>query len=260
MYCQTLILFDQAIKLGHYAFLLFFACLLDYNIHKIAKKQFHLSNKKTEHLAINLGSQIIILISIIGIAISIIHIPSSLYLKLLIVGGITTLYSLPLIIKFKPINTIKKIPFLKTCMIAFVWSYLTLNIPIEILNIDLSLSEISPLFLARFFFVAAITLPFELRDKEVDQKDGIVTLAHIFTSIQIRNIIFSLLLAMSVLMLQYSFKFGNLNLGFAYIFSGIIMAWLVQSKKHLNHQYYYKILLDGMLIFQSLLVFLISKI
>ena len=196
----------------------------------------------------------------IGITICLSNLPTALYLKLLIIGSITALYTLPFIPMFKPISTIKKIPFLKTSMIAFVWTYLTLNLPMDILNINLEIKGIGPLFLSRFFFISAITLPFELRDKEVDQKDGIVTLAHIFSSNQIRNIIFGLLLSMCISMVYFSFQIGSLNLGVAYLLSSIVMAWLAQSNNLLNHKYYYKILLDGMLIFQSILVYFISKL
>ena len=260
MYGQTLILFDQAIEFSHYAYLLFFACLLDYNIHKLIKKQFHLSNEQVKKTVINLDSRVIILISIAGIFISLFHLPSSLYLKLLIVASITALYSLPFLIKLRYINYIKKIPFLKTSMVAFVWSYLTLNIPVEMLNIELSFAEISPLFLARFFFIAAITLPFDLRDKEIDQKDGIVTLAHVLTSHQIQILIIGLLLTMNILMGLYFDQNESLRLSFAYAASSFLMLWFILSNKINNNKYYYKLLLDGMLIWQSVLVYLIFKI
>lgn len=260
MYCQTLILFNQAIEFNHYAFLLFFACLLDYNIHKLVKKQFHLSNEQVKKTAINLTSRLIIFISIAGIFISLLHIPSSLYLKLLMVACITAFYSLPFLIKLRYINYIKKVPFLKTSMVAFVWSYLTLNIPVELFNIELSFAEISPLFFARFFFIAAITLPFELRDKGIDQKDGIVTLAHVLTSHQIQILIIGLLLAMNILMGLYFDQNEALKINFAYAASSFLMLWFILSNKINTNKYYYKLLLDGMLIWQSVLVYLIFKI
>jgi hypothetical protein len=260
MYGQTLILFDQAIEFSHYAYLLFFACLLDYNIHKLIKKQFHLSNEQLKKTVINMDSRVIILISITGIFINLFHLPSSLYLKLLMLASITALYSLPFFIKLRYINYIKKVPFLKTSMVAFVWSYLTLNIPVEMLNIELSFAEISPLFFARFFFIAAITLPFELRDKEIDQKDGIVTLAHVFTSHQIQILIIGLLLAMNILMGLCFDQNESLKINFAYAASSFLMLRFIFSNKINNNKYYYKLLLDGMLIWQSVLVYLIFKI
>ncbi len=260
MYGLTFILFNQAIEFSHYAYLLFFACLLDYNIHKLIKKQFHLSNEQVKKTVINLDSRVIILISITGIFINLLHLPSSLYLKLLIVASITALYSLPFLIKFRYINYIKKIPFLKTSMVAFVWSYLTLNIPVEMLNIELSFAEISPLFFARFFFIAAITLPFELRDKEIDQKDGIVTLAHVLTSHQIKILIIALLLAMNILMGLYFDQKESLKINFAYAASSFLMLWFILSNRIKNKTYYYKLFLDGMLIWQSALVYFVSSL
>ena len=260
LYFQTLVLVNVSLEFSHYAFLLFFASLLDYNLHKLVKSQFHLTNKTQEKQVINSKLKTTILFSILGITVCLSNLPSALYLKLSIIGSITALYSLPFLLKFKSINTIKKIPLLKTGMIAFVWTYLTLNIPIDILNININLLDIIPLFLARFFFIAAITLPFDLRDKEVDQKDGIITLAHVFTNNQIRTIIISLILAMGISMCYYLYQIKNLMLLNAYVFSGALMGWFVYSKEIKNHKYYYKILLDGLLIYQSLLVYLISKI
>ena len=251
LYFQTLILCNQNIELAPYSGLLFFASLLDYNLHKLLKNKFHAGNKlEKEPFYLNLKA--IILFSLIGLSICLVNISIELYINLL--------YSLPFVIKHKNINAIKKIPFLKTFMVAFVWTYLTLNIPIEIGNVNIEKFELIALFIARFSFIATITLPFDVRDKEVDKEDGIVTLAHLFTVRQIQRIVLFLLLAMNFFTVYYLTETGAIVIEFAFLVSSILLLYLIYSKSMIKHHYYYKILLDGMLIIQCILVYLFSII
>ncbi len=259
LYFQTLILCKHNIEFAPYSGLLFFASLLDYNLHKLLKNKFHAGNKlEKEPFYLNL--KVIILFSIIGLSICLLNISSELYIKLFLIGTITLLYSLPFVIKHKNINAIKKIPFLKTFMVAFVWTYLTLNIPIEIGNVNIDKVELIALFIARFSFIAAITLPFDIRDKEVDKEDGIVTLAHIYTVKQIQRIVICLLLAMNFFTVYYLTVTGAIVIELAFLISSILLLYLIYSKSMIKHHYYYKILLDGLLIIQCLLVYIFSII
>lgn len=259
LYFQTLILCNHNIEFAPYSGLLFFASLLDYNLHKLLKNKFHAVNKlEKEPFYLNL--KVIILFSIIGLSICLLNISSELYIKLFLIGTITLLYSLPFVIKHKNINAIKKIPFLKTFMVAFVWTYLTLNIPIEIGNVNIDKVELIALFIARFSFIAAITLPFDIRDKEVDKEDGIVTLAHIYTVKQIQRIVICLLLAMNFFTVYYLTETGAIVIELAFLISSILLLYLIYSKSMIKHHYYYKILLDGLLIIQCLLVYIFSII
>ena len=64
---------------------------------------------------------------------------------------------------------IRKIPYIKVFVIAFVWTIVSCLIEGLENNIELDLAYLLHI-LARFFFVISITIPFDIRDLNLDQK------------------------------------------------------------------------------------------
>jgi 4-hydroxybenzoate polyprenyltransferase len=141
-------------------------------------------------------------------------------------------------------------------MIAFVWTYLTVNIPVENLNINLSSTDLMLLFLSRFFFISAISIPFDIRDKETDLKDGVRTIAHSLSHKKIRIVIYVLIGLMNVCMYLFGQNRQMPMLILPYIVSSIFTIYVINSKGIQKQKYYYQIYIDGMLILQFILVYI----
>ena len=254
---QTMVLIKKEVELGAYTFLLFLACLLDYNLHRLIKFKYQNGSQNPE---IFFRLKMLIGVLILGISINLFFISKALYMDLFYIGTLTILYTLPFVFKNKYINVIKKIPFLKTAMLAFVWTYLTLNIPIKLANTILDETEFIALFASRFFFISAITLPFDLRDKKTDLKDGVKSLAHILTVSQLNLLTYLSLGMMNAMMWIYLNKNQWSILCFAFLISSAILLVLTQSQKIKHNRYFYLVMLDGCLVLQFILVYLIAKI
>lgn len=78
-------------------------------------------------------------------------------------------------------RSLRQWPYAKVFLIAAVWTMATAWLPFMALHPEtgwtLPALESLTLFLAaRFLFIVAITLPFDLRDQEADRREGILTL------------------------------------------------------------------------------------
>ena len=88
-------------------------------------------------------------------------------LAVLVLPGIMSLlYVLPILTKGRRLRDLN---YLKIFVISIVWAMLTVALPSAKQLIGLSSSTQSILFLERFLFIFAITLPFDIRDLSVDK-------------------------------------------------------------------------------------------
>ena len=97
---------------------------------------------------------------------------------------LTFLYSAPKISFFQPL---KKVAIGKTIFLAMIWAYVTAALPILI---EGTMSEKALLFcIGQFFFIYAICILFDFRDREDDKADGIRSMITYFNERGI-NILF----------------------------------------------------------------------
>lgn len=85
------------------------------------------------------------------------------FLYLFVLGFISFCYSLP----FSGLG-LRTIPFLKLFLIAFVWAGSSIGL---LLIVHHSLIQYQLLFFSVFFFVIGITVPFDIRDRKIDEKE-----------------------------------------------------------------------------------------
>lgn len=74
----------------------------------------------------------------------------------------------------------RQLPFLKTALVAYVWGSVTVIFPMLSESLWLDEPNIIRYFLAQSLFVLGITLPFDIRDYQTDQKVGLPTLANVW--------------------------------------------------------------------------------
>jgi 4-hydroxybenzoate polyprenyltransferase len=182
-------------------------------------------------------------------------------LLLIFLGMISFFYSIPLFNIGDQKFGLRHIPWLKQFMIALVWTLSIVLLPVlEAQHFHLttiSLRDITILIAKRFLFIAALTIPFDIRDLFDDRKSGLKTVptvlgeknAYLFCQILLGGYVVLLLL----------FKNNWLNHDFwALTLSVAFTGWLIFKSKREKNEYYYFFYMDGMLILQYAFVLLFN--
>lgn len=108
---------------------------------------------------------------------------------------LTFLYSVPFLAKFQ--KNLREISYLKVLVVAFVWAGVTSSIPLIVEGYHFN-GNMALIFVQRVFFVVALTLPFEIRDLQLDF-DNVKTIPHKIGVPQTKKVGFALLLFALVL-------------------------------------------------------------
>jgi 4-hydroxybenzoate polyprenyltransferase len=169
---------------------------------------------------------------------------------------LTFLYSAPKIPMW-PFQLLKKVAYGKTIFLSFVWTYVTIILPMIIENAVWS--EKSILFcLARFFFIYAICIIFDYRDREDDKADGIKSLI-IYMSDKSVNILFVISILFSVCLYLLLTNEGiSFSIFLILAAPAFIVAFLFNHAKKNYSDYLYYFVLDGLMMLSGLVLLLMS--
>ncbi|MGZ3872507.1 MAG: UbiA family prenyltransferase [Mucilaginibacter sp.] len=177
-------------------------------------------------------------------------------------GIISFLYSIPLFTIGDHKFGLRHIPWLKQFMIALVWTMSIVLLPVlEAQHFHLtgiSLRDTTILIAKRFLFIAALTIPFDIRDLFDDRKLGMKTVPTVWG--EKNAYLFCQVLLAGYLVLLFLFKNNGVTHDFLPLaLSVILTAWLIFHSKREKNEYYYFFYLDGVLILQYVLVLLFSR-
>lgn len=238
--------------------LVFFATLFEYNRNQIVELLFNKEKQDVEkRLWFGFYQKKLLFFAIISLVLVLIAFLTSKPQVILIfisLGVLTFFYSMPFSANKNAVFKLREIPYLKIFVIAFVWSALTIFLPViqadgKILNIQIAL-----LFSERFFFVFAITVPFDIRDMQADRDAGLKTIPLLINSEKALTLSY-LFLFVSLIISVFHYKMQNNWFIIEAIFISILTTYLLLKIKHFRtlKRFYYQIL-DGTLLFQALLV------
>lgn len=184
--------------------------------------------------------------------------PWAIQQQLLWPGALSLLYVVPVLPGRK---RLRDIPWAKPLTIALVWTWLTCLIPAGGSHDPLPLTSLISLAGERFFFVLGLALPFDIRDKDQDLRLGLETL-----STQIGDRATRTLALISVGMsatavlwnmhqLQYSASTATA------LWISLAASGLLIRKAHSRRpEWFFSLGIDGMLILQPTLVFIVSQL
>ena len=177
-------------------------------------------------------------------------IPTSTLLYLVPLGIISVLYTLPLLGGVR----LRDFHYIKILLIACVWSGLALH-PI-LLQQGLSFSSLL-IFLEKVCFMIAITIPFDIRDVNID--GGLKTIPKMIGVEKAYRMSFLLLAIGGLCLLLLIFieeGFANfgvgwwISIGLAYL----ITVAVLKISKNKTSDYYYSGLIDGTLVIRGLIL------
>jgi len=161
---------------------------------------------------------------------------------------LTLLYSLPL----SPIRAsfLRNAGFIKTLLLAFTWTYVTIIIPVQIDLFKIT-TGIAILFTARFAFMLMLCSIFDSRDIAIDKMHSLRSLA---TDVSrgtlkiIMGIFFLIYLSAGSLLRQ---NFSTTPQVIAFFITGILVFFIyILSLKKQGYVFYYFVV-DGLMLFSA---------
>jgi 4-hydroxybenzoate polyprenyltransferase len=241
-----------------YLFLILFATLFEYNLHKFVGVFFYkhsLDPVKFGWITKNLKLfYMIFVVSVSGFVLAALFAQLKVLLVLFPLGIITFLYSFPVYKKGIKIFRLREVPLVKIFIISFVWSATCVLLPLIQSGKEIEYGSLLSLIFERFLFVFAITVPFDIRDMEGDKKAGLKTLPLLLgakRSIAAANI--AMVIFMIMIFSNYGMN-GEIQYFTALMISGISTLFFLNSSSARSHRLYHYGILDGTMIIQALLV------
>jgi len=203
----------------------------------------------------------LVIISFIGMGISIFFISFKMILALGALGIIAVLYELPLIRHNRIFKRIRNIGLLKVFMIMFVVTGVSVIMPIINAGHNFFSTEPLLIYLGRSLFILNLGLCFDARDMYYDVQEKIKTVP-IAIGINKTRKLYLILCLLTVGVYALNFLFLNYNLG---IFNGLTLSNLVATFIIYNtvprrSDYYYTLLVDGMMFLQFFFVWICMKL
>src|SRR6185437_4479282 len=257
MTIETQIQLGMHPQLHPYLFLIFFATLFEYNLHRLITI---LTNKK----AINSDKHswvkkylkmfyLLVLISFVGFGITVLLAKKEVLLTLAPIAILTLFYSTPISKRTEAIMRLRQIPFLKIFLISFVWSVATILLPIIQSEKMFNQIHVWIMLLERFLFIFAITIPFDIRDMVADETSGLRTLPLLIGEKKSITLATSILLPFLLISLIHYFLTNQLFIFLAFTISGATTLIFLIDENAKNLSLYYYGILDGTILLQGVL-------
>ena len=241
-----------------YLFIIFFATLVEYNLHRLiifVTNKEALNSDKHKWVRENLkGFYLLVYLSVTGFVCVAFLAKKEVLFALAPIAAITVLYSLPIFGNKRTIFSLREIPYLKIFLIAFVWASSTILLPIIQSGNTFERTQVLAIFMERFFFVFAITIPFDIRDVVADKQTGLKTIPLLLNENKSLAISY---LSLFVFFIISFFHYQMLDYWFIILplsISALTTVIFLNSKKIRNVTYYHYGILDGTMLLQGLLV------
>ncbi|MBK7408867.1 MAG: hypothetical protein IPL49_05445 [Saprospirales bacterium] len=254
---QTQYLLDGHLQVSPALGFVFFGTLFIYALHRISGlKQLAPFTAAGRFKVISEHKRDILVYAVIGLvgaSVFFFLFPWRIQLMLGIPGLIALGYVIPFGASRK---RLRDFHFLKIFLIAIVWAWLTVWVPAAELNWEVALQASTWwMALERAAFIFAITVPFDIRDLEVDLHTQVKTLPSTLGTTP------AIILSMVALVAMIALAGWNAYTGFyphgawmGLTLSALLSGGLVLYSRRVEHDYYFSGLLDGMMIVQFLLV------
>ncbi|MCX6352252.1 MAG: UbiA family prenyltransferase [Bacteroidetes bacterium] len=236
----------------------FFSTICSYNFHWYLTSESLVESKRIEwtksHKYLHL---VLFIIGALG-ALFFFYFLKEFWPWLLISAAITFLYTAPKI-PHPLFRALRKIAIGKTIFLALIWMHVTTILPVIISDIKWS----APFYLFiinRFFFIYAICIIFDFRDKADDKAAGIRSMITYFSERGVNNLFaLSLLIFAITSMFLFNYNVSILTVILLLIPGGIVASLYGYAKKNLSDYLYYFVL-DGLMMLSGLMILLVKLI
>ena len=226
-------------------FLTFFATLFLYNAHRLIKMHFASQVESFRHKWIFRQRKTLTFLSVVaagGAAVYVFHLS---YLQI-VLGGLLTIISIAYAMPIGKIPPLRDVKGLKIFLVASVW------LAVSMFFVDYSLlleSSKDLVFLVIFGFVFLLTLPFDIRDVDLDGAKHL-SLPCVLTKKQLALLYTSLAIGVQLILsyLYYAGMFSKIGFITTTLATlvGFLSCYYVQQKPK-QHEFFYVAWVDGLL-------------
>ena len=176
-------------------------------------------------------------------------------------GVLSFAYGLPLFSVGDHKFGLRNIPGLKPFLITLVWTLSIVLLPIleaqDANQTAISMRDSMILLAKRFLFIAALTIPFDIRDLFEDRKTNLRTIPVVWG--EKNAYLFCQVLLAGYIVLLFLFRNNGFNTDFwALTTTALLTGWLIFKSDWQKDEYYYFFYLDGVLILQYLFLLVLS--
>ena len=256
MCIQTNLLLHLPLNTISFYCFVFGATLVQYNLHYLVKttaiknsqRLAWSSDNKKVHKALLVVGVVLILFSFLSFRLH--H-----FVILAILGAIACLYTLP-VLPFPGRKRIKDYGFLKIITLALLWTLVTVWFPVNSFHFDKNIFVF--IFLKRFIFLLVLCLVFDIRDIEIDRKENIRTLAVFLGKNKSYSTAYIFLLVFVILSLLQFIYFHDAAILMAMLLSAAATFFTIRLTKKTNSDFIYLAGIDGMMLLQAVLVYLVG--
>lgn len=197
----------------------------------------------------SLVTQLLVLMYALISGILFFFIPGSVQFALLVSGLISLGYILPLVFK----KRLRDLGNAKIILISIVWALLPI-----LSNLKFShLTGNSLLFIEHFLFIFALTIPFDVRDQDLDKKAKVSNLANKLGISKLEKLMLGcLLLASTIAFFLYLSEIYKQQVFIAMILFYLLLYLSIQNLTNRKPEWYYLFYLDGLIAVKGLLYFI----
>ncbi len=256
---QTELILYESIHCNYLSIFVFSATLFLYALHRIVGIQkVQAFSNKYRYAIINQYRNHILIYALLGGGVAawfFFYLNTTSQLFIILPAFLALGYVLPF---FGNERRLRDFDYLKIFLVAIVWAFTTVLLPlIEHGTLLLSYTSIL-LLLERMLFIFAITLPFDIRDLKVDESIKVKTIPAMIGIPMTKGLA-------GVSLLGAFMISGLLYVNGLYSFPVIIALGISYSSTYLlvhrcdqtNHDYYFTAIMDGTMIIQFLLVYVL---
>ena len=234
----------------------FGATLVQYNLHYLVKTT---AVENSQRLAWSSKNKIIHRVLLFtGVALilfSFLSFRLHHFIILAILATVAFLYSFPVLPFFKK-KRIKDYGFLKIITLALLWTLVTVWFPVN--NFLFEKNIFVFVFFKRFVFMFMLCLLFDIRDIEIDRQENITTLAVFLGKKKSYLLAYSFLIFFVILSFFQFLYFADKGVLIAMLLSAAATFFTVELTKKINSDLVYLFGIDGMMLLQAILVYLLS--
>ena len=189
-------------------------------------------------------------IALVVAVITFIQLSREIWLPVIVIFIVSALYAVP-IGKFR----LREVGLIKLLLIALIWGLVTVTLPMHHAGMEVEGMQHLWLLTQRVAFIAALTLPFDIRDILMDKAYNLKTIPSLIGRRSTQWVCMLLLLAMCTFEgFRHAAGHANGGIFWAIVVSAIFSAVAILNQKRWEGRYYYLGILDGMIIVQALLV------
>ncbi|RME93472.1 MAG: hypothetical protein D6772_15865, partial [Bacteroidetes bacterium] len=156
---------------------------------------------------------------------------------------------------------LRDFPYIKIFLIALSWAWLTVFGPVWEAGGTIADERIILMAIERAAFIFAITIPFDIRDMGLDAAHRLHTLPGVFGVATAKRWAYICLLLMGLVASYLALTgFYQPWAAAALLVSALSTAWIVRQSTPDRHDYYFTGLVDGTMIMQAALLYLMDSL